>query len=73
MGGMEFADQAVRMAVGWYSWERALTILSLGKVRMGPTITRRIALQEWKEAFARLEAKQEIKVMIYPNKKHLPG
>jgi threonine dehydrogenase-like Zn-dependent dehydrogenase len=70
---MEIPDQAVRMSMGWHSWERALTILSLGKVRMAATITRRIALEEWEQAFARLEAKQEIKVMIFPNKKHLPG
>jgi L-iditol 2-dehydrogenase len=71
--GMEIPDQAVRMSMGWHSWERALTILSLGKVRMAATITRRIALEEWEQAFARLEAKQEIKVMIFPNKKHPPG
>jgi L-iditol 2-dehydrogenase len=71
-GGMEIPDQAVRMAVGWHSWERALAIMSLGKVRLAPTITSRIGLEEWQEAFARLGAKKDIKVMIYPNKKHMP-
>jgi L-iditol 2-dehydrogenase len=71
-GGMEYADQAVRMAVGWHSWERALDIMALGKVRLAPTITSRIRLEDWKGAFERLEAKKDIKVMIYPNEKHMP-
>jgi L-iditol 2-dehydrogenase len=72
-GGMEIPDQAVRMAVGWHSWERALTILGLGKVKLSPTITDRVGLDGWEDAFARLEAKKEIKVMIYPHAKHMPA
>jgi L-iditol 2-dehydrogenase len=71
-GGMEIADQAVRMAMGWYSWERALTLLSLGKMNMASTISRRIPLEDWGDAFQRLEAKKDIKVMIYPNEKYRP-
>jgi L-iditol 2-dehydrogenase len=71
-GGMEIADQAVRMSTGWHSWERALTVMSLGKVRLTPSITARIRLEEWEGAFARLEAKKEIKVIIYPNEKYMP-
>lgn len=71
-GGMEVADQAVRMAMGWYSWERSLTIMSLGKMNMASTISRRIPLEDWKDAFQRLEAKKDIKIMIYPNEKHRP-
>ena len=71
-GGMEYNDQAVRMATGWHSWERALTIMSLGKIDMAATITNRIPLDEWENAFVRLEAKKEIKVIIYPNEKYMP-
>ena len=71
-GGMEYADQAVRMSVGWHSWERALEIMALGKLRLASTITSRIPLAGWREAFERLEAKREIKVMIYPNERHMP-
>jgi L-iditol 2-dehydrogenase len=71
-GGMEIADQAVRMAMGWHSWERALAIMALGKVKLAPTITRRIPLEDWEDAFARLEAKRDLKVMIFPNAKHMP-
>jgi L-iditol 2-dehydrogenase len=71
-GGMEIADQAVRMASGWHSWERALAIMSMGKVKLAPSITRRVRLNEWEDAFARLEQKRDIKVMIYPNERHMP-
>ncbi len=71
-GGMEVDDQLVRMAMGWHSWERALKILAMGKIRMEPIVTRHIPLEGWREAFLALEAKQEIKVMIYPNAKYMP-
>lgn len=70
--GMEYADQAVRMAAGWHSWEKALQIMAMDRVRLTPMITRRVCLETWREAFESLEAKQEIKVMIYPNEKYLP-
>jgi len=65
--GMEVADQAVRMAAGWHSWERALQIMAMGRIDLEPIVTRRIALDEWRDAFEALERKEEIKVMIYPN------
>jgi threonine dehydrogenase-like Zn-dependent dehydrogenase len=72
-GGMEIEDQALRMAAGWHSWERALQILAMGKVRLEPIVTSNIPLEDWKDAFERLQKKQEIKVMIYPNEKHMPS
>jgi len=70
--GMEYADQAVRMAAGWHSWEKALQIMAMGRLKLAPMISRRIRLEDWRSAFERLEAKQEIKVMIYPNEKYMP-
>jgi L-iditol 2-dehydrogenase len=70
--GMEYADQAVRMAAGWHSWEKALQIMAMGTLKLAPMITRRIRLEDWREAFERLEAKKDIKVMIYPNEKYRP-
>jgi len=70
--GMEYADQAVRMAAGWHSWERALQIMAMGKVQLKPIITNRVRLEDWHAAFERLERKEEIKVMIYPNEKYFP-
>jgi L-iditol 2-dehydrogenase len=65
--GMEVADQAVRMAAGWHSWERALQIMAMGVIDLEPIVTRRISLDEWRDAYEALERKEEIKVMIYPN------
>jgi threonine dehydrogenase-like Zn-dependent dehydrogenase len=70
--GMEYADQAVRMATGWHSWERALKIMAMGKIDLKPIVTLNIRMEEWREAFEALEAKQEIKVMMYPNEKYMP-
>ena len=70
--GMEYADQAVRMAAGWHSWERVLRIMAMGKIRLEPIITRHITMEEWREAFEALEAKREIKVMMYPNEQYMP-
>ena len=70
--GMEYADQAVRMATGWHSWERALRIMAMGKIQLEPIVTSHITLEDWREAFERLEAKKEIKVMMYPNEKYMP-
>ena len=61
------------MAAGWHSWERALQILAMDKVQLEPIVTSSIPLEGWKDAFHRLEAKEEIKVMIYPNEKHMPS
>jgi L-iditol 2-dehydrogenase len=65
--GMESDSQEVRMASGFESWERALKILALNRLRMQEMITRKITLHEWKDAFEQLEKKKQIKVMIYPN------
>jgi threonine dehydrogenase-like Zn-dependent dehydrogenase len=41
-------------------------------MNMASTISRRIPLEDWGDAFQRLEAKKDIKVMIYPNEKYRP-
>lgn len=71
--GMEYADQAVRMATGWHSWERALKIMAMGEIDLKPIITRSITMDEWHDAYEALEAKEEIKVMMYPNEKYMPA
>jgi len=57
----------VRMAMGWHSWERALQIMAMGTIDLEPIVTRRITLEEWRDAFEALERKEEIKVIIQPN------
>jgi threonine dehydrogenase-like Zn-dependent dehydrogenase len=46
--------------------------MAMGKIRLEPIITRHITMEEWREAFEALEAKREIKVMMYPNEKYRP-
>ena len=70
--GMESADQDVRMAAGWHSWEKALQIMAMGKINLKESISRRIGLEAWRDAFEALEAKKEVKVMMYPNEKYMP-
>jgi len=43
----------------------------MGKIQLKPVITMRIPLEEWREAFDRLDAKEEIKVLMYPNNRYL--
>jgi threonine dehydrogenase-like Zn-dependent dehydrogenase len=69
--GIDSPDQAVRMALVWHSWETGLQIMAMGKIQLKPVITMRIPLEEWREGLERLEAKDEIEVMICPNKKYL--
>jgi threonine dehydrogenase-like Zn-dependent dehydrogenase len=65
--GMESESQAVRMAAGFESWEKAIQILALGRLDMTKMITRKILLEEWYQSFCDLEEKKEVKVMVYPN------
>lgn len=65
--GMESDSQAVRMASGFESWEKALQIIALGKLNLREMISSKITLENWHQAFCDLEAKKEIKVMVYPN------
>jgi threonine dehydrogenase-like Zn-dependent dehydrogenase len=65
--GYESDQQEVRMALGYESWEIALRVLALGKLKMTRMITRRITLDQWHQAFCDLEEKKEVKVMVYPN------
>lgn len=69
--GIDSPDQAVRMALGWHSWERGLQAMAMGKIQLKPVITMRIPLKEWREAFDRLEAMKGIKVLMYPNNRYL--
>jgi L-iditol 2-dehydrogenase len=66
-GGMESDSQAVRIASGFESWEKSIEILRMDKVDMTKMITKKITLDEWKQAYDDLEANKEIKVMVYPN------
>ena len=65
--GMESDSQAVRMASGFESWEKALQIIALDKLNLTEIISNKITLEKWHQAFCDLEVKKEIKVIVYPN------
>ena len=70
--GMEYDDQMVRQAMGWHSWERSLQIMAMGKVNLLPLVTRKVTMDDWRDAFEALERKEEIKIIMYPNEKYMP-
>lgn len=52
----------------WISWETALTLMSLGKIKVTPLITHHFGLSEWQQAFKVAEEAAGIKVLIDPSK-----
>lgn len=67
-------DSALKKAVhltfsfssAWTSWERALSMMSTGRVNPDPLITRTFSLEEWKKGFDPLERLEVIKVLLIP-------
>ncbi len=64
--GMESGVQVVKTWAGAQSWERALQILALGKVKLEPLITHTFPLNEWEKAFRVVEEKSGLKVLVKP-------
>jgi len=50
----------------WTSWERAVSMISLGKVLVDPLITAKFPLTEWEKGFELLENLKAIKVLLLP-------
>lgn len=48
------------------SWERALSMISTGKVKTAPLITTALDLSEWREGMRMTEAKEAVKVVLRP-------
>ena len=51
----------------WIDWERALDLISKGKIKTKPMITHEFSLFQWEEAFHVAENKEGIKVLIHPH------
>jgi L-iditol 2-dehydrogenase len=51
----------------WTSWERALLLLSEGKVSTKPLISAILPLTQWEEGFHNMEAGISIKTLLQPN------
>jgi L-iditol 2-dehydrogenase len=50
----------------WRDWERALALLSQGKVDARAVVSNQVPITDWKESFDKLEAAQEVKVLLQP-------
>ena len=63
-----YREIQVRGTLGqrWTCWERALRLLSSGKVVTEPLVTGIFSLTEWETAFARFRSKQGIKIALTP-------
>ncbi len=47
-------------------WERALSLISSGKVQTKPLISHKLPISAWEEAFTLAEEKRSVKVLLYP-------
>jgi len=52
---------------GSESWERAVSIISSGKLDLDTLQTNRYSLEEWEIAFANLRSGRDVKAFIHPN------
>ncbi len=50
----------------WRDWERALDLLGQGKVDPRAIVSSRVPITEWETSFERLEAAEEVKVLLHP-------
>lgn len=50
----------------WIDWERAINLITTGKVRVKPLITHKFPLTDWEKAFKVLREKEAIKVILLP-------
>lgn len=50
----------------YMSWERALSMISRGKVQVRPLISHCLPLEAWEEGFAAIERGEAVKVLLLP-------
>jgi L-iditol 2-dehydrogenase len=50
----------------WRSWDRALRLVSQGRVRLRPLISHCFPLSEWRQAFDLLWRREGLKVLLFP-------
>lgn len=50
----------------YMSWERALSMISRGKVKVKPLISHQLPLEDWEKGFAAIERGEAIKVLLAP-------
>ncbi len=50
----------------WSTWEAVIQLISSGKIRMEPMISHSFGLEQWLEAFEKVDAKEAIKAVLHP-------
>lgn len=51
----------------WQNWEAVLRLLEAGRLQAKPLISEVIPISEWEVAFQRIENRQAIKIVLYPD------
>ena len=64
---MGYPEQATRKTAGALSWDRAIKIMALGKIKFEPLITHEFPLENWNEAFSICENKTGVKIILRPD------
>ena len=50
----------------WATWERTMRLLAQGLIDLRPLISRRLPLSRWEDGFQGVLARQDMKVLLYP-------
>jgi L-iditol 2-dehydrogenase len=53
-------------ATNWRSWDRALRLITQGKVNLEPLVSATMPIDNWKQAFANLRDRVGIRTLLYP-------
>lgn len=56
------------LASKWTSWEKALQLVTQGKVQLKPLVSDVFPLSEWEKAFKLFEEKEGLKIVLTPEK-----
>jgi len=59
-------DVIFNMSTSYTSWDRTIQLIATGKLPAVEVISNRVPLSNWKTAFERIEAQQELKVLLIP-------
>ena len=51
----------------WTSWEKALSLLSQGRLSLKPLVGEKFPFSRWREAFDKMIAKESYKILLEPN------
>ena len=51
----------------WSSWDRALSLISTGKLKLEPLTTNKLSLDKWREGFKMMEERKALKVLLVPS------